>query len=341
MKNDETYFLDINELKANSRFAKLLPSDLAHRYHAVPVAGNGNKITVAMADPSDAEAREAILTTMGHSTCLVRGNAQAIDNLLSEFWDEVDFTSPSLLYWSPINSMAAEIESYAQSLATLLNIRLDHFETPETGNQAYLELISEVEQNMVDIVILCGIEEPGLRSQIKRLSAFNLVDRFPVSLLVVQKLRWPLSSILLILRNEASDESAIDWTVRIAQPSSAEVAILPLTFTPPAKNDQYPSSRSSIATMLTTNCSLGKKLRLVAHRLVDSEINGTIVLRHEIPFRQIRFELMEKNYDLVVIASELHNQRCSRVPEELIKPLLSCTERPVLITKPTIHLARQ
>jgi hypothetical protein len=146
---------------------------------------------------------------------------------------------------------------------------------------------------------------------------------------------------LLILRNEASDESAIDWTVRIAQPSSAEVAILPLTFIPPAKNDQSPRNRSSIVTMLTTNCSLGKKLRLVAHRLVDSEITGTIVLRHEMPFRQISFEMIERNYDLVVIASELHNQRCSRVPEELIKRLLSCTERPVLITKPKIHLARQ
>jgi hypothetical protein len=336
MKNDELCYLDLNELIANSRLMKLLPSDLALHYHAIPVAGTGNMITVAMADPSDSEARQAIMDAIGGTACFVRGNLKAIDHILSEFRKEFDLKPSSLIYWLPDCSRSAEFESYVQSLAKLLKIDHEKFETRVMGNQAMLELISEVETRMVDIVILGGIEQVESRDRANSLSVFNLVNRIPVSLLVVQSTRWPINYILLILRNGAFDESALDWAVRIAQPSTAEVAILPLAISPTMQNEQFYIHDSSVSTMLTMNRSLGKRLRLVARRFVDSGVHGTIVLRNEIPCNQIRFELMERNYDLVIIASEEPGQHLSKMPGDITHPLLTYTDRPVLITKPTI-----
>lgn len=333
MKNRETQYLDFNRLEAISRLAGLLPPDLACRYHALPVAEDGERITVAMADPGDKDAREAIMAVLGPSACFVRADAQVIDSLLAKFWEKASSPTSELLLWASTRAFADEIEAYAEDLATLLGAHLSRFETPKTGNEAYRVLASEVKRTKADIVILGSNEQATLNRLLEVRPEYTLADRLSTSLLVVRQPCWPIINVLLVLRNEGKEETAVDWTVRFAQPSCADVTVLPLTLPAPAMCDQDPRLSYSIDTLLTSDSKLGKKLRFVAQRLVDSEINGTLRLREEPPIWQIRFELLEKDYDLIVIDCKPRNRLCRWMLGELVNPLLSRTDIPVLITK--------
>ena len=333
MINRETQYLDFNRLEAISRLAGLLPPDLACRYHALPVAEDGERITVAMADPGDKDAREAIMAVLGPSACFVRADAQVIDSLLAKFWEKASSPTSELLLWASTRAFADEIEAYAEDLATLLGAHLSRFETPKTGNEAYRVLASEVKRTKADIVILGSNEQTTLNRLLEVRPEYTLADRLSTSLLVVRQPCWPIINVLLVLRNEGKEETAVDWTVRFAQPSCADVTVLPLTIPAPAMCDQDPRLSYSIDTLLTSDSKLGKKLRFVAQRLVDSEINGTLRLREEPPIWQIRFELLEKDYDLIVIDCKPRNRLCRWMLGELVNPLLSRTDIPVLITK--------
>ena len=336
MRNREKQYLEFNKLETIPRLARLLPPDLASRYHALPVAEDGARVTVAMADPDDKEAREAILAVLGPSVCVVRADAQVIDRLIAEFWEKASNRALELLLWVPTKSIATEVESYADHLAALLGAHLNQFETSCTGNEAYRALTSEIEHIKADIVVLGEFEQSILERLIEGPPQNKLADQLPTSLLVVRQPRWPIKNILLILRNETIDETAVDWTVCLARPSGADVTILPLTIPVPAMYDQRPRMRCSIDTILTSDTKLGKKLRLVAQRLVNSEINGTLRLRQEPPTWQIRFELLENDYDLVVIDCEPPDKLWHWILGELVNPLLSWTDRPVLVTKPNL-----
>jgi nucleotide-binding universal stress UspA family protein len=331
MKNQDTY-LEINRLETNPKLAGLLPRELAFHYHALPVAEDGERITVAMAEPNDKAAREAIMGVLGSSACVVRADAQIIDGILAEFWKKASNPSLELLYCVPTRAFADQVEAYASNLADLLGAHISQFETSKTGHEAYRALTAEIEHIKADIVVLGEFEQSFLKELIEGPPENKLADQLPTLLLVVRQPRWPLKNILLIIRNDGIDETALDWAVWLARPSGAAVTILPLTIPVPTKYDQDPRLSFSIDTLLTSDSKLGKKLRSVAQRLVNSEIKGTLRLRQESPTWQIRFELLENDYDLVVIDCEPSNRLWHWILDELVNPLLSWTDRPVLFT---------
>lgn len=329
-------FLEIDEPDVNPRFAPLLPTDLAIRCQAIPVARNGDRITVAMADPSDEKARNEILAVLGPSTCVVKARTKAIDKLLAVSRESVGYPTPNFLYWQSIKNTTTNEESYAEALSAMLGARLKQFKTKKMGKNAYRELTQELEQYQAEMLILGTIDPPIIKELIELYSGTFPIERIPASLLMVKQPRWPLKSILLILKNEITDESAIDWAVRIAQSSKAKIAILPLTVAIPDINLQDLHGNAHISTLLTRNCTMGNNLRSVARRLVDSDINGNIVLRQESPFQQICFELLERNYDLVVISVQHRDHLKHFLHGNLIKLLMKRLDLSVLVTKPLI-----
>ena len=49
-------FLELGLVKSYKSVMRLIPPEIAYRYHALPVATDGNMITVAMAVPEDSQA---------------------------------------------------------------------------------------------------------------------------------------------------------------------------------------------------------------------------------------------------------------------------------------------
>jgi hypothetical protein len=79
---------------------------------------------------------------------------------------------------------------------------------------------------------------------------------------------------------------------------------------------------------------LGQKTRRFLSRFVDFEITATLKLRSESSWLQIKNELIEDNFDLVVLGAESQKRVVRWMQSDLITPLVNWTDIPVLIAKP-------
>jgi nucleotide-binding universal stress UspA family protein len=138
---------------------------------------------------------------------------------------------------------------------------------------------------------------------------------------------------LLITSGYEIDDTAVDWTIRLAQPSSAAVTVLAVAPDNPALC--YPSGRAecSLADWLATDTSLGRQLRRIAQRLDHWGTQGILRFRQGPPDRQILCEVREDNYDLIVMAADVSGRWLKWLPGELVEPLLVGVDRPVLFAK--------
>lgn len=331
MKYQVQKHLDLNSLEPNINLARQLPLDLARRYHALPVGKDGDRITVAMADPNDAKARDAIMSTLGKSTCLVHADINTIDRFLEDLRFEKIDHSLNFLTWLSPDPISLVVKTYAQKLSALLGAHLSCFETSKSSIGACRALVEETKVAKPDIVIF----RAPCQSLIERFVAISvenmLTELLPASSLLVCGYRWPIKKILLVIQNDGSDEAAINWALKLGKPSSAFVTVLTITAPVPKT---YAQIQPDVATLLTTECPVGRKMRWVARRLADWEIEGTLRLRNESPSDQIQCEMIEGDHDLIIIAAEPKNRLRRRIYGELIKPLLNCADRPLLIAKP-------
>lgn len=336
MKNRVHQFLELHKLETVPNLAGLLPHELASRYHALPVAEDGERITVAIANPDDKEAREAIHAVLGPSVFFVHADVKMIDRLLRTFWQKKDQSSLEFLYWNPKTSTSLEVKTYAERVAVLLGSHISLFETSAIGMPAFSSLFAEVERNSADIVILRGLEQSFLDWLIEEYLSDKSAKQLQTSILVVRQPRWPIENILLVLGDDSQDETAVNWTIRFASSTMSEVTILPVTLPMPIIYDQDLSMRCSIDAALTFDTKLGRKLRLSAQRLVSSGIYGVLHFRQEPPIWQIRFELFEKEYDLVIIDCGIPEMLWHSIMDEVVDPMFSWTDKPVLITQSAV-----
>ena len=333
MLDPDTEYLELESLVVKSRLAGLLPPGMARRYHALPVSKEGEKITVAMADPSDTEARSAVLKTLGPSTYFVKADIHAIDNSLDELWPELSTHSTQILVWTLTNKNVAEVNSYAQHIATLLNSQISQFRFQGARRDAFLSLTNEAERLNANMVLI-SIPEGSVRKGLSpKLNVDNLFYRMTTSMLVVRNPRWPIKKILLVIRNEEADEAAIDWAVIMARRCDAAITVLPILPPVPLMYAGLSRMRYNLPTLLATDCPLGHKLRQITRRLNEWEIKGTLRLRDETQDFQIRAEVVERDYDLIIIASEPPKRLWNYVIGEFVNSLLDWAEQPVLVAK--------
>lgn len=345
-----TRHLSLDNLAVNPRLARRLPPALACLYHALPVAEDGSRITVAMADPDDAAAREAIETALGATCCVVRGDPVAIDALLAEIWSEEIPRSLRLLVCARIGPIADEVWNYAQAMGNLLGAHVGRFQMADDTDTTFDALLKETRLTDYDLVIL-GESDLSLVEQL--LSApmdHQVTDWAFSSLLLVRRPRWPLKKMLLVVQGEEIDDVVVDWAVRLARPSAATVTVLTWVLPTLAQHSREASAQQGLNALLTTDTALGQQMRRVSQRLVNWEIESTLRLYQGWPDQRIRREVVEGNYDLVAVATEPRGpsvkpkspgQWPHHLVGELIASLLRQADQPVLIARPTTTLAEQ
>ncbi len=333
MKIREIQYLELMHLEAVPAIAGLLPRKIARRYHALPLAEDGERITVAMANPEDQEARQVITGILGPTVCFVRADKKIIDGLLTMFWEKEKVKQVKCLLWISQDSDRAELSAYSDHFTALLGTHAILFDTPDRGLNSCLELSREIEKIEADLVIVGGLDLAQLNRLIRSRSEKKSAKQLPNSLLIVRRSRWPIKRILLGLGNEIDDGSAVNWTVDIACASQSEVTILALTQPMLITQDEVIRMQCRIDTALNLDTKIGKKLRGVAQHLVSLGIDGTFHFRQEPPTWQIRFELLENEYDLVILDSGYPDKLWNSIMEEVTDPLLGWTDIPILITK--------
>ena len=307
-----TWHLALDNPTLNPALARRLPPNLAFRYHALPVAEDKGTITVAMADPDDAAAREAIAAALGARSYVVRGAPERIDALLTEIWPEV--TRPALhwLVCAPANGAQA----YIQYIGGLLGNRPDYLATGE-------DLVGQARHDC-ELILLW---EPDLHLIEQVLSSTQ--DASCPALLAVRRPRSPLKRVLLIVGSEASGDISVHWTICLARPSGAAVTVLAVA---PGVEHGTPCLEHGMPALLATDTALGRHMRRVARRLLNWEIDGKLRLREGTLDQQVQLEVAAGDYDMIVAAAEPDE---GGLPGEMIGSLLWRADRPVLITRAT------
>ena len=335
-----TRHLALDNPTPNPGLARRLPPALAFRYHALPVAEDSGRITVAMVDPDDAAAREAVAAALGTTPCVVRGAPATIDALLAETWPRENHHALRLLVCAdqltlrrkPASSTADDVlTTYAQAMGTLLGAHVTHLGMAYDTRPILDALADEVGCAGYHLVIL---EAPAGRL-FPDPADCQAVDRFPTSLLIVRQPRRPLKRILLVIQGEESDNGAVDWAVRLVRPSGAAVTVLAVAPTAVTMHHDMARPEPELSAWLTPETALGRQMRRVARRLANWEIEGALHLRQGPPGWQIRQEVAERDYNLVVVAAAPDDQRLPRLGGKVIGPVLRWTDQPVLIAKPT------
>ena len=332
--------LILDELRADLGLARRLPADLARRFHAVPLAEDRGWITVAMADPDDLTARAAIASILGPAVCVVRADPAAIDTLVAQIWREEDWPPLDLVVCSSAQVVPGGLLDYSQAMAELLGARfscleavdsLSLFPSAREGQKGKSKpmrdvlVVGEPDQAVVRRVLEGNTERAHIsQSNVRSLAA-----------LAVQEPRWPIKKLLLILGG-AADDSAIEWVMRLARPSQTTVAVVPLVLAAAELGqvtDLIPVRRGrDWNPALRGDTPLGRKVHIVGGFLRNRGIHGTLRLRQGPPDSQVRREVAEGDYDLIVASAHCpESGRSTQLCTDLTVSLITASERPVLI----------
>ena len=289
--------LILGGLRPDPKTARRLPASVAWRYHALPIVEEEGHITVAMAEPEDASARQAIAAALDPSATgdqvaltVVRSDPISIDEVLAELWPEATAKPVELWVYAGSGKTAHEVVAYSRYLSQLLGADLKE-ETGEPmgyANGAYPILVLLGQKGSVQT--LRQLEESGAWTGI--------------SVLMALRPRWPLHKLLVDLgQDPAADDPVLNWTVRLARASQAQVTILTVVPPVPYMYSGFRRMGHDLAELLSTDTELGSRLRRAARWLSEWDIHGTLRLRQGAPRWEVQREAMEGDYDMAVVGA--------------------------------------
>ncbi|NKQ37023.1 MAG: universal stress protein [Chloroflexi bacterium] len=187
-----------------------------------------------------------------------------------------------------------------------------------------------------DLIVLGKTEQSCRERVLADQPCGKFIAQSPASLLWAGQPRWPIQNILIILRFENTDDAAVEWLGRLAQPSGAAITLLPIVPSLPAMRRLGYRVQTGLDVLLSVNTPVGRRLRRLALRMASWQISGGLRLRQGEPEQQIQAEVAEGNYDLIVIGAEPGHGRSYHFQSgELVGPLLRWVERPLLVARPS------
>jgi nucleotide-binding universal stress UspA family protein len=330
----KTTYLMLDELTADPELAQRLSPELAWRFHALPLAEDRGRVTVAMADPDDAEARAAVVAALGPEACVVRGTAWSIDAQLAEIWGDKSGHCLEIKVCAFPEPIQEELWAFAQALAAQLGAHLDRVNAPGEVKA----LVKAEAEPHCDLVIL----GEGDRALVQRLLSRSTVEGVlpsgpspvPFATLVAQQPRWPIERILLVIWGTGADDAALDWALRLARARPAVVTVLAIVPAVPVMYRGLSRMEQSLAGLLTTDTPLGRQMRQVARRLTCCKVDANLRLRQGAPDQQICRELVEGNHDLIVMATKPCHWWLRQLQGDPICSLLNRIDRPLLLAEP-------
>jgi nucleotide-binding universal stress UspA family protein len=223
-----------------------------------------------------------------------------------------------------------KIRAYADYLCDLLQGQVSFLEvTAKEGAQRIKK-----EAGDCDLIVFGEPKQSLLGRLIAGPLCHKAVDEAPVSILITWQPRWPIQNILLILRIEETDKAAVDWVGCLARPSGAKVTILPILYSFPSVYTPVSSEETALGELLSPNTEPGQQLRCLSPRLAQWQIESTLRFRQGEPEWQIRWEVMDRNYDLIIIGAEPYGPWHQLLMAELVAPMLGWLNRPLLIARP-------
>jgi excinuclease ABC subunit B len=129
---------------------------VAFRYHALPLAGDSDRITVAMADPDDAIALAAVADALGTQPYVVRSDPDAIDDLLAEIRAVVE-RGERVLVTTLTKRMAEDLSAYLAEVE--VRVRYLHSEINTLERTA---ILADLRRGEFDVLVGINLLREGL-----------------------------------------------------------------------------------------------------------------------------------------------------------------------------------
>ena len=308
--------------------------ELARRYHALAVADDRDRMTVAIANPDDAQVRDAVFAPPSPEPYVIRGDPLAIHAQLTEVWGDAARRHQKVQVCAFPDPLPDELWAYAQAIGVLLGAHVGRMTTPGDVNT----LTTETGRADCDLIIFGESSHPLIRRllspSIEERALCSRQSDVPFAVLAAQEPRWPLERILLVLCSGRADHVAVDWALRLACPSAAAVTVLAVAPPVPAMYHGLSRMEQTLRSLLITDTALGCQMRRVALRLAECKLDGTLRLRQGAPDQQICREMVEGDHDLVIMATKPCWWWLRQLKGDPICGLLSRLDRPVLLTEP-------
>lgn len=286
-------YLALKYVETDQRLLNLLPAEVAIRCHAIPVAWDGSRVTIAMAHPEDDQARKTVIAALGSAPCIVQADPQMLERLLKQIQVETRANPMmQILFWAPATAETQTELAYARDFCKIIKADARCLETSNTQTAALTIVYQEVTRHKSDLLAYSG--------RVALHSSEELIQRMPTNLLLIRDAHLPVQRILLILQQSTLDFAVLEWGLLLAQATGASLNLLPIL--PPVPGMLRPALQHSLPELLASNCPLGAQLRAFSRRLVQAGVNGSIHLRQEYPEQQIQQELSTAEHDLVLLA---------------------------------------
>ncbi len=309
---------------------KLLPPDIAYHYHALPIATDGNKVTVAMASPDDRTACRVVQSMIEAPICLIRADTNDIDHRLNRLWPEIP-ARMKFLYWS-IPSDGDEVAEFAECFSTLLRADLVKVDCPEEDREHSTTLETAFQQACPDLLIFPAVHPARAMKCLSSCPSIKKASCLTDLLLLPPKPILPIKKVLLVLPDSGTGyETASSWVVRISQPNKIKAIILPVLPQIPLYYGSF--LRHDVDALINGKDQLGMRIRSISDMFSTGNIQVSYKIREGDPLDQIRDEIQATNPDLIILPSPPRGGLKKWEAEDLVNVLLKCVTTPVLITK--------
>jgi nucleotide-binding universal stress UspA family protein len=276
---------------------------------------------------------------------LVRDRADVVDGLsFGLAWRH--HVPPLVSNRDPVTVVVAnheepdELWTYAQGLSLLLGGQLRRATVAQELDSVRHDGLGEF-----DLVVLGKGSHPLLRRLLAGQGGEGTTpgsrgttsrqDAASFAVLAARNPCLPLARILLVLCGGSADQAAVNWTLRLACPSSAAVTVLAVVPSVQAMYHGLARMRQSLRSVLSTDTPLGRQMRETAQRLVDAEVSSALRLRQGPPELEICREMAEGGYDMAIMATRPCRWWLRQLRGDPICSLLRWADRPVLFVEPT------
>lgn len=322
--------LMLDELTLDPELVHLFSSRLASRFHTLPVAKAGGRITVVIADPEDLEARNAIETTLGRTPYFVRGDQAKIDALIHMLYPNLAQASQYILALGD-HARLDTLERCARDIGIALQIKDIRQKPIDEGD--LISLAHSADYGRCRLVIVEFPERKLLQRILRGSVEISFLRRLPISCLITQGQWTSFETPLLILHGDSSDMIALEWVIKLAYLQPAHVTAVLVLPQVPGMYDGLEKMRYSIPELLHQESMLGRNLRQVMQRLQDHHVKGDLFLKQGIRAWEIRRFLESRRFDLMITAYRPAGRLQRQIQEETLIQMLGWSDRPMLIAK--------
>jgi hypothetical protein len=320
-----TPFIDLRHIAIDPALVHHLPPGLARYYEALPVAREGECVTVAMSHPENVTAL-AVLTQLFHADIVpIRTDGAAVRAALQELYAREAAQPNGVLAWLPAATQPAWAAQLTERGLVDEGTPLTLLDADTVAAEALLATARGGNYQLT----VCAL--PAADSALQS----DLLREIHAPLWLVPAQPIPSRRILLVLRGFASDEVAIRWVTRLAHQSvpvggavevnrQLHVALLPIMGQGPWGALRY-LQQGGHAQAHVGSC---------AAQLAEVGIQPTLTLQSGEPRQQVAQAMRQGGYELMVVAAEGHGhfvgQLLADLEEKCTLPLGG-----VLVVKPS------